>query len=217
MKKNRLVVFDTKIKSQIKEKTAVYKRFSKVINLLFKKREVIRKEINDLVVEDFKSNPPALTPRNFMKRPSEGASHLFKYFNDWLEKEYFNRGIKRSGMFDPDTNQDILAFNFNNSKPLKDQMGIMDFIPFIRSDKVQLPVTASGRWLELSSLRLITSYGTVDERKRIVKFNSLEEAIKHIYDNYPDPYFIYRKCFYGQNDCESLNDGVCVCGLPKGD
>lgn len=124
---------------------------------------------------------------NFMT--FQGKWH--KIITNWLYKNYTNIQF---GGFVVQTKQLCIGTNFDQNKPFEEQIGIIDFISFIRSNEegwkyINVFESSLSRYgiysieLKPNNARLVFSAGF--KKDIIYEAETLMDVLKYVYDNHP--------------------------------
>jgi hypothetical protein len=136
-----------------------------------------------------------ITPEKILSGPPWWAiaGEWHQKLTNWISKNYFDRGVHASGYY-PETDQLALRIKLDQRQPLDGQLGILDFIPFIKPHSkgenrdykkigiFEASLSEFGSWaLLLSSTETIL----VHQRQEKQRFSSVREALQYIYKHLP--------------------------------
>lgn len=110
-----------------------------------------------------------------------------KYMETWRE-----RGVRQDG-YDSETKQMSLGIVLDGNRPLKDQMGIAKWIPYIKPtqgvtyiDILEHTLSEHGIYvLRIEDDKFILQKTTYGRTKDLKTFDTLKDAMKYIYDHHP--------------------------------
>ena len=175
-----------KLDQEWKEAAQVFKSICDKTSEL---RDAITKEKLDLHFAD------GITPEKLLSGPPWWAitGEWHQKLTHWIVENYFKRGVSASGYY-PETDQLALRITLDQHLPLDGQLGILDFIPFIKPHskgenrdykKVGIfeeSLSEFGSWaLLLSDTETIL----VHNRQEKQRFSNIREALQYIYKHLP--------------------------------
>lgn len=132
-----------------------------------------------------------ITPEKYMaiKNIDQYNTAVWKRLRNWFDKNYNMRGLYSSGEM-IDCGQRSLSLYFEQSRPYEDQLGILDFLPYMEYNHIGMMTEDCSRSgvLRLHNIKSgkpelrKTVYG----RERVEKtFETLDEALRYCYNNLP--------------------------------
>lgn len=163
-----------------------------VLNKLCKQRDEITKEIIkiDKELQKLRSNKldlSVITPEKFMSIHwiDRYSNNVYKKLSKWFQDNYDEKGLLCCGEYEYATGQRYLKLAFNQARPFDEQLGILEFIPYLDEDHVGIrekSLSQYGSW----TLKNIKSNPILcRNRYEVAKFDNLMDALKYIYKHHP--------------------------------
>lgn len=136
--------------------------------------------------------------KTYMERdPNGGSYEWYKKNIIPFEESYYDKGLFFGGYWS-DTNQRAVSVKFDQNKPFEEQLGILEFIPYIKANEKNIKkirifessLSEGGAYSieyddskKLAIYEIVkTSWGT---NKTLETFHNLEACLKYVYDNHP--------------------------------
>lgn len=159
------------------------------ISAIATRANALKEEINNQKLTTLIGDKP-ITPEIFMSLDWNLVT--FKWFqvlDQWFRDNYRNKGLYKGTVWS-ETDQVALQVMFDQNYPLDDQLGILDFLPFIKPTKKGAKLV--GIFEHTCSQYASWMLEIFEDRVELIrtrwtdrKFKDLQEALHYVYQHHP--------------------------------
>lgn len=169
------------IEARIKELYATQKA-------VVEERVKLQDELTTLRDSTFNFDPLTFTPEQFINYPEDHYSYeTYKKVSNWFDSRYVGKGLYRDGR-EVKTQQKYLKVMLTKSRPLEEQLGILEFLPLMKYDSVGIfesSLSSGGIWriqdIHSDQCKVMKTYYSRDQDP--VFTGSLIDCLKYVHQH----------------------------------